>query len=279
MIVDAHHHLWMLDQPGLGWLDDPTLAPIRRDVPATEADTVLGAASIDASVVVEARASFEETLTLLAIAEQHRARPAAVVGWLDLTGDVAAQLDAVRSAPGGRRLVGVRHQVQSEPDPAWLARADVLAGLRTLAEAGLAYDLVVRPDQLAACRDAAATVPALTFVLDHLGKPPIARGALHPWADDLRALARCPNVVAKVSGLVTEATWSTWEPADLAPYVDVAIDAFGPDRLLFGSDWPVCELAAPYDRVLAVAHDLLARCDPDAVFGATARHTYRMEDL
>jgi L-fuconolactonase len=179
--------------------------------------------------------------------------------------------------PGGGKLVGVRHQVQSEPDPGWLARADVLRGLAAVADAGLIYDLVITAGQLGAAARAAAAVPGLRFVLDHLGKPPVASGRTEPWAQDMRRLAALPNTVGKLSGLVTEADWHGWKVADLRPYADTALEAFGPARMMFGSDWPVCTLAAGYGDVIGAARDLTAQlsaAERDAVFSGTATTVY-----
>jgi L-fuconolactonase len=155
----------------------------------------------------------------------------------------------------------------------------VLRGLAAVARAGLAYDLVITAGQLAAAGRAAASVPDLRFVLDHLGKPPISAGLTEPWAADLRRLAALPNTSAKLSGLVTEADWHRWQVADLRPYAETALEAFGPARLMFGSDWPVCTLAASYPRVLAAARDLTAGLSPaerQAVFSGTATRVYRL---
>src|SRR5581483_6708598 len=173
-----------------------------------------------------------------------------VVGWVDLTApDVADRLAALRELPCGGRLVGIRHDVQNEPDPEWLLRPEVQRGLRAVAAAGLAYDVVVREPQWPAVRAAVRALPEVAFVLDHLGKPPVAAGRLEPWSGWLGELAAEPNVTAKVSGLVTEADWERWTAADLRPYVERGLAAFGPGRLMFGSDWPVCLLAAPYEEV------------------------------
>jgi L-fuconolactonase len=203
---------------------------------------------------------------------------AGVVGWVDLTAaDVAVRLSALRELPGGELLAGIRHQVQGEPDPDWLCRADVLRGLRAVAGAGLSYDLLILPHQLPAAIRAATEIPELTFVLDHLSKPPIRTGELEPWAGRLRALGRLPNVLCKLSGMVTEADLEGWKVADLRPYADVVLEAFGPERVMFGSDWPVCLLAAPYGRVFEVARELtshLSAAERDAVFGGTAVRAY-----
>lgn len=173
--------------------------------------------------------------------------------------------------------MGIRHQVQGEPDPRWLLRPDVLRGLAAVAAAGLAYDLLVLPHQLPAAIRVAELLPGLTLVLDHLAKPPVATGATEPWAGRIRALAALPNTVCKLSGLVTEAAWDSWTADGLRPYADVVLDAFGPGRLMFGSDWPVCGLAATYGEVLDAARtvtDGLSEDEHDAVFGTTARRVY-----
>jgi L-fuconolactonase len=197
---------------------------------------------------------------------------------VDLTApDVAVTLAGLRELPGGELLVGIRHQVQGEADPDWLCRPDVLRGLRAVADAGLRYDLLTLPHQLPAAVRAATEIPELTFVLDHLSKPPIRTGGLEPWANRLRALGRLPNVACKLSGMVTEADPERWKAADLRPYSDIVLEAFGPERVMFGSDWPVCLLAASYGRVVEVARELtshLSAAEQDAVFGGTAARAY-----
>jgi L-fuconolactonase len=201
-----------------------------------------------------------------------------VVGWVDLTApDAGDRLAALRDAPGGDRLVGIRHQVQSEPDPEWLSRADVRRGLRAVAAAGLAYDLLTIPDQLAAAEATARALPEARFVVDHLSKPPIAAGGREPWETRIRALAAHPNVSCKLSGMVTEADWAAWTVGDLRPYAEVVLDAFGPARVMFGSDWPVCTLAATYGEVVAAAAELTAELSDGeraAVLGGTATAVY-----
>ena len=205
---------------------------------------------------------------------------AGVVGWADLTAaGLADRIAELSNGPGGNKLVGLRHQVQSEPDPRWLTRADVLRGLAAVAGAGLVYDLVITAGQLPAAARAAAAVPGLLFVLDHLGKPAIASGSAQPWERDLRRLAALPNTACKLSGLVTEADWTRWQVADLRPYAEVALDAFGPGRMMFGSDWPVCTLAASYGEVLQTARDLtghLSDAEREAIFAGTATRVYRL---
>jgi L-fuconolactonase len=279
--IDAHHHLWNLSARPQDWLDDPALAPIRRDFGPADLRVAAERAGVDATVLVQVLPDIEETAEFLALAERSDL-VAGVVGWVDLTApDVAEQLDRLRSGPGGERLVGIRHLVQSEPDPDWLTRPDVLAGLRAVRDAGLVYDVLTRPHQLSAALRAVRAVPDLVFVLDHLSKPDIAGRVLQPWSTRLTALAAEPNVVAKVSGLVTEADWARWSTADLRPYVDLALEEFGPDRLMVGSDWPVSLLAADYERVFATAAELLDGCSAaqrDEVFGGTATRVYRLGD-
>ncbi|MDI3420047.1 amidohydrolase family protein [Streptomyces luteolus] len=278
-VIDAHHHVWDLSVRDQDWISGPQLAPIRRNFDLDDLAPEARAAGVTATVLVQTVTVPEETPELLALAARSEL-VAGVVGWTDLTApDVPDELARLRQLPGGERLVGIRHQVQGEPDPEWLLRADVHRGLSAVAAAGLAYDLVVLPHQLEACARAAAAHPRLTFVLDHLGKPPIASGERAPWAARLRALAALPNTVAKLSGLVTEADWTRWTPDTLRPYVDTALDAFGPDRLLFGSDWPVCTLAATYGQVINITRELtagLSDSERAGLFSGTAARVYRL---
>ncbi|MGW6544740.1 amidohydrolase family protein [Streptomyces massasporeus] len=273
-VVDAHHHVWDLSVRDQDWITGPELAPLRRDFTMKDLATEVRAAGVARTVLVQTVTVPEETPEFLALAEEHDLI-AGVVGWTDLTRpDVADELARLRALPGGRYLKGIRHQVQGEPDPEWLLRPDVHRGLAAVADAGLVYDLVVLPHQLPVCVRAAAALPGLTFVLDHLGKPPIASGALEPWASDLRALAALPNTVAKLSGLVTEADLASWTVEDLRPYTDVALEAFGPGRLMYGSDWPVCTLGAAYGDTLDLTRRLTDPRDHPRILRATATRVY-----
>ncbi|MGC0379168.1 amidohydrolase family protein [Streptomyces sp. SAI-229] len=276
-VVDAHHHVWDLTVRDQDWITGPGLRPLRRNFTLSDLAPETREAGVGRTVLVQTVTVPEETPELLALAEAHT-WVAGVVGWTDLTRpDAADELARLRELPGGRYLKGVRHQVQGEPDPEWLLRPDVRRGLAAVADAGLVYDLVVLPHQLPACAAAARSLPRLTFVLDHLGKPPVASGALEPWASGVRALAALPNTVCKLSGLVTEADRTSWTADDLRPYADVVLDAFGPGRLMFGSDWPVCTLAAAYGDVLALARELTGGLDATGrrqLFETTATRVY-----
>ncbi|WP_329295456.1 amidohydrolase family protein [Streptomyces pseudovenezuelae] len=274
-VVDAHHHVWDLSVRDQDWIASDS--PLRRNFTLADLAPEAAAAGVDRTVLVQTVTVPEETPEFLALAAGHEL-VAGVVGWTDLTRpDIADELARLRSLPGGTRLKGIRHQVQGEPDPGWLLRPDVRRGLTAVADAGLVYDLVVLPHQLPACVKAAESLPQLTFVLDHLGKPPIASGSPEPWATDVRALAALPNTVCKLSGMVTEADLATWTIDDLRPYADTVLDAFGPDRLMFGSDWPVCTLGATYGETMSVTKELtagLGASERADVLGGTATRTY-----
>ena len=278
--IDAHHHVWDLalrDQP---WIAGEAMAPIARSFGIEEFTTQSEASGFAASVVVQTVTEVAETEELLELAAA-TSRVVGVVGWVDVAAaDVGDQLDRLQARPCGRWLVGIRSLVQYEPDPAWLGRPAVVAGLREVARRGLVNELLVLPHQLSAVVGAVREVADGRFVLDHLAKPAIAAGQWDPWAGDLAAVAQCRNVLAKISGLVTEAVWSQWTPADLRPYVDHAISLFSSDRLAFGSDWPVCTLAASYAQIVELADDLVGELSTDeqaAIFGGNAVATYTLD--
>lgn len=276
MTIDAHHHVWDLSVRDQDWITGPELQPLRKNFTVEDLQPEAAAVGVTRTVLVQTITVPEETPEFLALAEAHDL-VAGVVGWTDLTRpDVAAELARLRELPGGAYLKGIRHQVQGEPDPEWLLRPDVARGLAALADAGLVYDLIVQAHQLPAAVKAAESHPDLTFVLDHLGKPPIASGTLEPWATAVRALAARPNTVCKLSGMVTEADPASWTVDDLRPYAETVLDAFGPDRLMFGSDWPVCVLAGTYGEVFDAATRLTAPAERTAVFETTAARVYRL---
>jgi len=279
--VDAHHHVWDIaavrDQP---WMAPDTIAPIRRSFSIDEFAAEALSHGVDSSVVVQTVAGITETEELLDLAAVSTL-VAGVVGWVDVEApDVGDQLDLLLARPSGSWLVGIRSLAEYQPDPAWLARPAVLSGLREVARRGLCNDLLVISHQLNAAVTATREVRDGRFVLDHLAKPQIAAGVFQPWARELSELAQQENVMAKISGLVTEANWSTWAPSDIRPYVDHALSAFGPDRLIFGTDWPVCTLAASYRGIVDLAEQFVGTLSIDeqaAVFGANATKTYSLE--
>jgi L-fuconolactonase len=277
--VDAHHHFWDPARFDYPWLTDE-LGVIRRRFGPEDLAPIVERAGIDRTILVQTISSVDETREFLATAA---ATPliAGVVGWVDLTdasvGDTIAELAA---GEGGSHLVGIRHQVHDEPDPEWLLRQDVGRGITAVGAAGLVYDLLVRPRELPAALETVRAHANVTFVVDHLAKPPIKSGELEPWLGLLRPFGELDNVACKVSGLVTEADWGSWSVADLQPFVDAAVEIFGPDRLMFGSDWPVCLLASTYDAVLGAARSATAGLSPDErdqVFGKTARRVYGLD--
>lgn len=281
MLIDAHHHLWDPDTRDYPWMRGRQLDPIRRAYRLDDLRTRTASAGVDATVLVQTVSDLAETEEFLAVAADSDGLVAGVVGWVDLTApDVSDTLARLRQLPGGELLVAIRHQVEDEPDPTWILRDEVIRGLAAVGAAGLGYDLLVTAGQMSAARAAAVRLPEVTFVLDHCAKPPIAAGGWQPWAGEIAALAEVPNIVCKVSGLVTEARWDAWDVPSIRRYVDHVLDRFGPRRLLFGSDWPVCELAATYEQVLDLAQaalaDALTPAEAAMVFGGTARGVYRL---
>lgn len=275
--IDAHHHLWDLGQRDPDWLKEPALQPIRKSYLLDDLVNQTDMLNVDHTVVVQSVGDIDETFALLEQAEQSGGLIAGVVGWVDLSGDVADQIDRLQAADGGRWLVGIRHQVQDEEDPAWLARPDVLRGLQAVAERGLVYDLLVFPHQLPAAIHAVRAVTDGRFVLDHAAKPDLRHGDIEQWARDIRELSGNRNVACKLSGLVTEADWNSWEVEDLRPVADHVLETFGPDRVMVGSDWPVCELAATYRQVWDAAERLVAKQDIAQVFADTATRWYGLQ--
>jgi L-fuconolactonase len=276
--VDAHQHFWDLNVRDQPWTVGLPL--LRRSFDIADLRPHIVANRIDLSVVVQTICVPEETPELLALAAKEPSI-GGVVGWVDLcTPGVKDRVAFLQELPGGDRLVGIRHQVQEEPDPRWLCRPDVRRGLQAVAAAGLVYDLVVRHHQLPAVIETASALPEVPFVLDHAGKPPIASGAISPWREHVTSLGRLSNVAVKLSGMVTEAEHQGWTVEQLRPYGDVLLEAFGASRTMWGSDWPVCLLAASYDEVLGSAEQLTASLSaPElaAVFGGNAVAWYGLE--
>ncbi|HEY5219589.1 MAG TPA: amidohydrolase family protein [Gemmatimonadaceae bacterium] len=272
--VDAHQHFWRYEPVRDAWIT-PDMAAIRRDFLPSDLAPVLAANGIDGCVAVQADQSEDETRFLLALAHAHDF-VRGVVGWVDLRAtDLDQSLARFAADPLFR---GVRHIAQSEPDDA-LVHDDLRRSIARLEQFGLTFDILIYERQLPAAIALVDHLPHQRFVLDHLGKPRIRDGALEPWAAHFRDLARRPNVWCKLSGMITEADWSRWSAADLRPYLDMALEAFGPQRLIFGSDWPVCLVAGEYSRVKDVVDDYVAELSADercALFGGNATRFYTL---
>jgi L-fuconolactonase len=277
MVIDAHQHFWDPSRADYPWMEAPELARIRRAFGPADLAPVLRANGVDASILVQCRSSVEETREFLRVAAA-TSFVIGVVGWADLTdGSTDETLARLRDLPGGDRLVGIRHQVHDESDPDWLLREDVQRGLAAVFAQGLTYDLLVRTRELPAAIATAQAFPQGRFVLDHAAKPPISEGFSREWADLLAALAACSNVWCKISGLATEAKWDDWDAERLLPFVAHAAECFGEDRLIFGSDWPVCLLAGSYGATKGALEACLEKLGPqlrDKAFGANARRAY-----
>jgi L-fuconolactonase len=275
MRIDAHQHFWSLARGDYGWLT-PSLEPIHRDFGPADLQPLLRARDIDATILVQAAPTAAETSYLLSIAA---ATPlvAGVVGWVDLA--AADAVARIARLANDRMLVGIRPMVQDIADDDWLLWDELIPGFATLARLRLVFDALVLPRHLPRLRRVVERHPDLTFVIDHLAKPPIAQGALTPWADDIAALARCSNVMCKLSGLITEAA-PDWTVKDLRPYAEHALACFGADRVLWGSDWPVVDLAGGYDSWWQATEALLAglpAADKAAILGGNAQRIYLRE--
>lgn len=273
MIVDAHHHFWDTTRRDYPWMAGDDLAPIRRPFGPEELRPLLEANGVDRTVLVQTVSSVEETREFLETAAGVDFI-GGVVGWVDLTApDVAKTIASL----AGELLVGVRHQVHDEPDPRWLLLDDVQRGVAAVGEAGLVYDLLVRTRELPAALETVRRHPDVSFVIDHAAKPRIAAGSWDSeWEHHLARFSDQPKVTCKLSGLVTEAAWKSWTVEDLEPYVRRVLGWFGADRCMFGSDWPVCLLAAGYDQVFDAIRQIVGR--DDEVFGETARRVYGLAE-
>ncbi len=273
-IVDAHHHLWNLERHSYAFLDAPEHEPIRRDFGLGELVATVSPHGVAQTVVIQAAPDVTETETLLELAAD-TPLIGAVVGWIDFgAGDAAAQLDTLMAHRHAHWLAGIRAMAQDQADTGWLASDPVARAAAAIGAANLVCELLITPREIVAACELVNRLPGVAFVIDHAGKPPIATGAREPWATAMRELARAPNTTCKVSGLVTEADWHTWTVDQIAPYVALVAEAFGDDRLLFGSDWPVCLLAASYADVVNVAQQTLAGLDADKVLAGNARRVY-----
>jgi L-fuconolactonase len=277
MKIDTHQHFWNLDKVDYPWLT-PAYGPLYRTYEPPELEPQLKAAGIDRTVLVQSANSYADTDSMLAHADTYD-WIGAVIGWVPLLepDEAARALDHYGQHPKFR---GMRHLIHEEPDPDWVVQERVIAGLKVLAERSMIFEVVaVFPNHLKHVPTLAERLPGLTMVIDHLAKPPIKERVMEPWLTQLTAAARYPNVYAKVSGLNTAADWTSWSAADLRPYIDAAIDRSGADRLMFGSDWPVCVLAGDYARVWAETNRALEgrpRHEIDAILGGTAARVYNI---
>ena len=276
MRIDAHQHFWRYDPARLNWISDE-MGVLKRDYLPEDLGPELRAAGIDASIAVQAEQSEAETMFLLELARESP-EIAGVVGWVDLRAESVR--DRLEYFSQFEALAGFRHIAQSEPDDRFLVREDFLCGIAQLAEFDFTYDVLIYPKQLPAAAEMVARFPKQPFVIDHLAKPLIKSREIEEWARWMRQIAAHDNVFCKISGMVTEADWNEWDDSDFTPYLDVIFEAFGADRLIFGSDWPVCLVAASYARVKRIIAEYAAdyaASDQAKIFGANAARFYGLQ--
>jgi L-fuconolactonase len=275
MKIDAHHHFWKYDPAQYGWIDD-SMTAIRRDFLPFDLKRALDSAGFDGAISVQARQTVEETFWLLDLADAHDFLKG-VVGWVPLADpNVRGILDRLANR---RKLNGIRHVVQDEPGDDFILRGDFNAGVRLLADYGLAYDILIYERQLPQSIEFVDRHPNQVFILDHMAKPRASEQVVEPWRTNIRRLAERDNVYCKISGLVTEADWKRWTEAQLFVYLETVLDAFGPHRLMFGSDWPVCLVASSYEKWYEVVSrfcEKLSRDERARIFGGTAIEAYRL---
>ena len=278
MKIDAHQHFWQRDLPfDYQWLSDPKLEAINRDFLPTHLEAHLQKCQIDYSIFVQTQHNLEEADWVLGLAQEHSFL-AGVVGWVDLASESCE--DEVQVLKSKEKFVGIRHVTQDEPDDNFIVRPEVLRGLKVLEKYCLPFDLLFYAKHLKHAPTVAAHVPELPLVIDHLSKPNIKEGQFDQWAHELRAAATHENMFCKLSGMITEADWETWKPADLKPYVETALEAFGPERCMYGSDWPVCELAGSYTQVFSAIDELiqqLSESEKELVYFGTAKRFYQLD--
>jgi len=276
MNIDSHQHFWRYDAMRDAWISD-AMAVLQRDFLPEHLASQLTATGMDASIAVQADQSETETMFLLDLAEKNE-RIAGVVGWLDLrASNIAERLEYFSRFS---KLRGLRHIAQAEPDDRFLAREEFVRGVAQLHAFGFTYDILLYPQQLPAAIDLVSGLPEQRFVIDHCAKPEIKAGKMEPWATHMRKIAQNKTVFCKVSGLVTEADWTHWKADGFRPYLDVVFDAFGPDRLMFGSDWPVCLLAGTYGQVKQLIDAYVkdfSPADREKIFGRNAALFYGLK--
>lgn len=274
-MIDSHQHFWQVGRFAYPWMSSD-LGVLYRDYLPDDLAPILQQNGVKQTVLVQASNSVAESRWLLDLGDAN-SFIAGVVGWVDLMSvEIDAQLDELCAHP---KFKGVRHLVESEPQDDWLVQPAVLAGLKKLSARGLSYDLLVHTRHLRYVPHVAESCPDLRLVVDHMAKPPIARNEIKEWSEALKPVARYPNIQCKLSGLVTEASWSSWQANDLRPYVEYALESFGADRVMFGSDYPVCLLAASYGRVLDSFQEILkdiSDSDRDKIFSKNAARFYRL---
>jgi L-fuconolactonase len=271
--IDAHHHLWRYNPAEYGWIDED-MAALRRDFLPKNLIEALASADIDGTIAVQARQTLEETRWLLDLADNCEAIRG-VVGWAPIAGEEFP--GCMEEFDGREKLKGLRHVIQGERDEHYILREDFNSGIRTMAGSGLVYEILIYERHLEDTIYFVDEHPEQVFVLDHVAKPLIAGGVLQPWTSRMMELGQRENVWCKVSGLVTEAKWDAWTPEALKPYLDVAVEAFGPARLMAGSDWPVCLVASSYEKWWGVLRDYFApfsETERAGVFGGTAIEVY-----
>ena len=279
MTIDSHQHFWIFDAVRDAWINDE-MKRIQRNFLPEDLWPVLQANAVDGCVAVQADQSEAETLFLLALAEKYSRFVKGVVGWVDLR---ASNLyEKLEYYSQYELLKGFRHVAQAEPDD-FLARPEVIKGIRQLTAFDFTYDILIYPTQLKAALHLVRELPQVDFVVDHIAKPYIKDGKLNTWSNYMRQLAAQPQVHCKVSGMVTEADWKNWTKKDFYPYLAVVFEALGPDRLMFGSDWPVCLVAAEYEQVIGLVRDYMinvgfSTSDQAKVFGENATRFYRLEE-
>ena len=274
MTIDAHHHLWTYSAAEYGWIA-PDQQVIRRDFLPGDLEPLMHHFGIEGTVAVQARGTLEETAWLLGLADKHPLIRG-VVGWVPLTEGAGVKRSLERFA-GNRKLRGVRHVVQDEADPRFILRKDFNEGVAALRETGLRYDILIFERQLPAAIEFVDRHPNQTFILDHVAKPRIKDKMLAPWDRNMREMAKRQNVYCKLSGMITEADPKHWTPEGLQPYIDVVLAAFGPRRIMYGSDWPVMLLAGDYVRWYGTVTNTIAKlskAEQDRIMGGTAAEAY-----
>lgn len=279
MTIDSHQHFWIYDAVRDAWINDQ-MTRIRQNFLPEDLYPILQANGVDGCVAVQADQSEAETLFLLALAEKYSVFVKGVVGWVDLRADDL--YEKLEYYSQYELLKGFRHVAQTEPDD-FLARPEVIRGIRQLTAFDFTYDILIYPTQLKAALHLVRELPQVNFVVDHLAKPYIKDQKINTWSNYMRQLAAQPHVCCKVSGMVTEADWQHWTKKDFYPYLDVLFESFGPDRLMFGSDWPVCLVAAEYEQVIGLVRDYMTNVgfsaiDQAKVFGGNATRFYRLEE-